>query len=300
MINVIDEYTGFISDEFCFYGKTVMEKYYNSSIFNSFVSEYIKIRYYNIYPEKKNFNETINYYLNKKIKELENDYPDKIKNIYFMADIFKYLITLDSDIDADTVNKIEIELSNLREEKYLLEGKLEFSKEYREFKRRKKEFVKSYETNDFYIEFKQKSKKVFNTILKHNIKMPDLYSDRAIENVYNSGIVSEDKLFIKYNLIAIKVLEEITNYDFETSYLIEFNSDLFNKKEKLNRLLKIIDNDITKEKVILKIPYTSFNEKRDEVFGLINNGFNFALIKDDNYEEDSYINLFKYVLDKEV
>lgn len=301
MINILNEYTNFILDEFCFYGKMIMGKYYNSSIFTSFVKEYLNIRYYNIYPKRNTFNETINFYLNKKVKELENEYPDKTDQIYFMASIFKYLITLDSEIDADRVNKIEVELTNFRKKQYSLEEKIEFSKEYREFKKRKKDFIKNYETNDFFIEVKStKTKKVYNTFLKHNIKMSELFSEKAIENVYNSGLVSEDKLFVKYNLIAIKVLEEIINYDYETIYLVEFNSDLFKKKEKINRLLRIIDNDIMKEKIIFKIPYTSFDEKREDVYALINNGYNFALIKDEFYKEENYLNLFKFILDKEV
>lgn len=301
MINVIDEYTDFILDEFCFYGKKVMEKYYISSIFNSFVKEYISIRYYNIYPKKQSINSTVNYYLNEKIKELEESNPDKVKSIYFMADIFRYLIALDGDLEAAAVNKIEIELSDLREKKYGLVGKLEFSKEYREFRRRKKDFIKEYETSDFYLELsKTKFKNVLDASLKHSVKMPELYSDKAIEDVYNSGIVSEDKLFVEYNLLAIKILEEIIDYNYDTSYLVEFNTELFNKKEKLNRLLKIIDNDITREKLVLKVSYTSFMDRREEVFGLINDGYSFALLKDENYKEDSYINLFKYVIDKEV
>lgn len=301
MINVIDEYTDFILDEFCFYGKTIMEKYYISSIFNEFVKEYLSIRYYNIYPKKQSINSTVNYYLNEKIKELEESNPDKVKSIYFMADIFRYLIALDGDLEATAVNKIEIELSDLREKKYGLVGKLEFSKEYREFRKRKRDFIKEYETSDFYLELsKTKFKNVLDASLKHSVKMPELYSDKAIEDVYNSGIVGEDKLFVEYNLLAIKILEEIIDYNYEASYLVEFNTELFNKKEKLNRLLKIIDNDITKEKLVLKISYTSFIDKREEVFGLINDGYSFALLKDENYKEDSYINLFKYVIDKEV
>lgn len=297
MINIIDEYTNFILDEFCFYGKKIMEKYYISSIFNSFTKEYILIRYYNIYSNKKNINNTINKYLNEKIKELEIENPNKIKNIHFMANIFRYLIVLDDDIEAPMVNKIEDELDKIRKE-YELEESLEFSKEYREFRKRKKEYIKNFETEDFIVDYtKTRTKNLFDTKLNHNIKISELYSKKAINDVYNTGITSEDKLFVHYNLVTIKVLNEIINYDYDTSYLVEFNLELFNKKDKLNRLLKIINNDITKEKIILKISYTKFIENKDNVFNLINEGYNIALIKDGNYKEDSYIKLFKYVLD---
>lgn len=301
MNNVVKDYTDFILKQFCFYAKNIMGKYYIDSIFKELVKEYINIRYYNIYPPKQNNKTTIIYYLNLKIKDLCLNNKSKIKNITFMVDIFNYLINLNSDIEANEVNRIEKELENLRKEKYDLEDEIEFSKEYREFKKSKNNFLASYETEDFYIEYKKtKEKNLYNTTLKHNLKMPELYSDKAIDNAFNNGLIKEDKLFVLYNLIAIKVLNEIINYDYNSCYLIEFNDSLFKKKEKLNRLLKIINNDITKEKVCFKITNKILNDNNKEIFKLINEGYNFAIIKDESYEKSEYDTLFKYVLDKEV
>jgi len=276
----------------------IMGKYYIASIFTELVEEYIKIRYYNAYPNKQNNKTTINYYLNLKIKELTENNQDKVKNITFMVDIFNYLIYLDSDIEAQEVNKIEKELTELIK-KYDLDEELEFSKKYREFKKEKKEFFKAYETNDFVLEINNIKNRLFNANLKYEIEFPELYSQKAINDTYNSGLVNEDKLFVLYNLVGIKVLNEIIDYNYLDCYLVDFNIDLLNKKDKISRLLKIIDNDITKEKVCFKIKYTEFKTNKDAIFGLINNGFNFALIKDENYK-DEFHNLFKYVLEKEV
>jgi hypothetical protein len=244
---------------------------------------------------------TINYYLNQNAKDLKENNPTKNKNIDFMLHIFAYLIYLDTDLTAENINKLEKEITIFREKNYEIFGKIEFSKEYRNFRKRKNEYIKNYQTSDFNTEFtKIKNKKLYDTKLNYTIKLPELYSEKAIELVYNNGIISEDKLFVQYNLIAIKVLEEILIYDYKTNYLVEFNIELFNKKEKLNRLLKIIDNDITKEKISFKISYTNYLDNKEEIFDLIHNGYNFSIIKDENYKEDEYNNLFKYILDKEV
>lgn len=298
MNNIVNTYTEYILKEFSFYAKQIMGKYYIASLFTELVEEYIKIRYYNAYPNKQNNKTTINYYLNLKIKELTENNKDKVKNITFMVDIFNYLIYLDSDIEAQEVNKIEKELSELIK-KYDLDEELEFSKKYREFKKEKKDFFKAYETNDFMLEINSVKNRLFNTNLKYEIEFPELYSQKAINDTYNSGLVNEDKLFVLYNLVGIKVLNEIIDYNYSDCYLVDFNIDLFNKKDKFSRLLKILDNDITKEKVCFKIRYTEFKENKDAIFSLINNGFNFALIKDENYK-DEFNNLFKYVLEKEV
>lgn len=300
MNNVVNEYTEYVLKQFSFYAKKIMGKYYNNSIFTELAKEYINIRYYNIYPQKQNNKTTISYYLNQKIKEITENNPKKIESITFMVDILNHLIYLDSDIEASEVNKVEKELEEIRK-KYDIKEKLEFSKEYREFKKNKKEFIKQYETDDFYIDIKKtKEKNLYNTMLKYNLKMPELYSDKAIEDVYNKGLVAEDKLFVLYNLLAINILKEIINYEYLNVYLIEFNFNLLNKQEKFNRLLKIIDNDVTKEKLCFKINYKMFKQNKDDIFKMINNGYNFAIIKDHTYEENEYESLFKYILDSEV
>lgn len=297
MNNVVNEYTDYVLKQFCFYGKKIMEKYYIASIFNELAKEYINIRYYNIYPAKQNNKTTISFYLNQKIKELCDSNPSKIKNLTFMVEILNHLIYLDSDLEAIEVNKLEKELEEIRK-KYDLEEKIEFSKDYREFRKTKNNFIKEYETEDFYIEInKTKERNLFNTELKHNIKMSEIFSDKAIKTAFNSGLVKEDKLFVLYNLIGVKVLNEIIDYDYLSCYLIEFNTELLQKQEKFNRLLKIIDNDITKEKLCFKITTNQLDENKDDIFDLINNGYNFAIIKDESYD-NKYDNLFKYVLEE--
>lgn len=299
MNNIVNEYTDYVLKQFCFYAKKIMEKYYIASIFNDLAKEYINIRYFNIYPAKQNNKTTVSFYLNQKIKELCEENPSKIKNITFMVEILNHLIYLDSDMEAIEVNKLERELEDLRK-KYDLEEKLEFSKEYREFKKTKSNFIKEYETDDFYIEIENtKERNLYNTELRHNVKMPDVYSEKAIKTAFNSGLVKEDKLFVLYNLIAIKVLNEIIDYDYLSCYLIDFDTDLLQKQEKFNRLLKIIDNDITKEKLCFKITGAQLDDNKDKIFDLINEGYNFAVIKDKYYNSE-YDNLFKYVLDKKV
>lgn len=300
MNNIVNMYTDYVLKQFSFYAKEIMGKFYIASIFNDLAQEYINIRYYNMYPAKQNNKTTISYYLNLKIKELTENNKDKVKNITFMVDIFNYLIYLDSELEAAEVNKVEKELSNLIKTKYDLDEDLEFSKKYREFRKVKKEFFKDYETSDFRLEISNtKTNKLFNVSLEYEIEFPELYSKKAIDDTYNSGLIAEDKLFVLYNLVGIEILKEIIDYNYSNCYLVDFNTELFDKKEKLNRLLKIIDNDITKEKICLKISYKNFIDNKDEVFNLINSGYNFALIKDEDYKEE-FNNLFKYVLEKEV
>ena len=63
----------------------------------------------------------------------------------------------------------------------------------------------------------------------------------------------------------------------------------------MNRLLKIIDNDVSKEKIIFKINYSLFLENKEMIFKILNDGYNMALVKDDQFQNNNYVNLFNYV-----
>lgn len=297
MNNIMDKYTAIVSKQFCFYAKNVMQKYYISSIFNEFLEEYINVRYYNIYPARQNRTSTVNFYLNEKINHLREKYDNKVKNIEFMGSIFKYLIKLDSCLEACEVNKIEDDLEKVAL-KFGLSDRIEFSKEYRAFLKDKNNLLKKYETNDFVINYSKIDNKVYDTSFEYLINMPELYSKKAIDSVYNSDPICDEKMFVYYNMLALNILNDVISYDYSKSYLVDFNLDLFNKKEKLNKLLKIFDNDISKEKVLFKVKSSDLLKNKKNVFDLISNGFNFVLIKDTELNE--YDSIFKMILDKEV
>ena len=297
MNNIVDIYTNSILDEFCCYAEIIMDKYYIPSIFEELTKEYIKIRYYNTYPAKQNYKTTVSYYFKLKVQELKEKYVENIKNIEFMEEIFQYLTYLETDVDSDEVNRIEKNLERLVRNKYDIRKDIEFSRKYKEYRKKRKDFFKAYETNDFELIVRNtKYPRLRNTVLSSNIEMPDLYSDLAIISTFNSGIIKEDKLFVLYNLIGIEILKEILDFNYSERYLAEFDVGLFKKEDKLARLLKIVDNDITKDKLCFKIKYTELLENKKEVFELINAGYNFAVVKDENYSSE-FNKLFKYVLD---
>ena len=45
-----------------------------------------------------------------------------------------------------------------------------------------------------------------------------LYSTQAIENVFNSGLVAEDKLFVEYNLMSVEIIQDILKGNFKRQY----------------------------------------------------------------------------------
>ena len=111
-----------------------------------------------------------------------------------------------------------------------------------------------------------------------------IYSNQAIDNVFNSGMVQEDKLFVEYNLIAVEVISDILKGNFKKQYIKEFTTTLLEKSRKLNSLLNIINNAAVQDKVNLKITYKEFLENKEIIYELMRNGFRFAIVLDNSFK----------------
>ena len=139
-------------------------------------------------------------------------------------------------------------------------------------------------------------KNLYKTEVIHNIKIPKLYSEYAINNVYNRGIVLENKLFISYTMVSILVLKDVLNLDCN-NYIVEFSKSLIEKEDKLKRLFSIIDEDIVKDRVILSVNESDFLEYRDSYLKYINEGYKFIIYldKDSNMKNDVIKKVFSYI-----
>ena len=300
--NVIKEYTDNTKKNYLNYTKKVMGKYFDKTLFEEYINTYIAIRYYNQEKEVKSTLEAnLNYYLN-------NTYeitPTKASK--FMLELFKMFYYLDGvknfkakeDVKAyiRELNQIRVEKLNIHEEDFIRE----FSKLIRENEKKRLDFLNALETEDFYLERKKRNiQNVYNITLKHHVEIPDIFSNKAIEKVYNSGLIMEDRLFIEYYLVSKELLETIIEGTNQKEYLVEFFPSIMEKKEKTKKLFNIIDNDIAKERITLKITYQDFINNKDEIYDYIKDGFSFGVILDSYFKENpkplSSLDIFHYII----
>ena len=66
-------------------------------------------------------------------------------------------------------------------------------------------------------------------------------------------------------------------------------------------MIHLISDDICKDKISLKIDFSSFQKHKDKILNLINEGYNFALIIDDSYVDEKetkkiITSVFKYII----
>lgn len=304
MFNILDEYVSYIEKNLKNISKLTMGKYFVSKHFNELFDTYKNVRYYDAFEMKKSsFKENVIYYLNKKISDIKNLEDLTEKNV-FAFEIFSEIFLIDFDKNL-SVDKYILNLSKKRKEYFDL-SEDNFDKSLaniiKELVDKKNKFMANFFSKNFEVNYYLTNlKKVYNVTISHNIKFPKLYSEYAIDKVFNFDVIGEDKLFIEYQMVNVRFLSEIIQGDFSKNYLLEFQTSIFEKKEKLVRLLRLIDNDITKENFSMKIDYSYYKNNKDTILDMINNGYNFCIFLDNSYDSDGENNnlintVFKYIM----
>lgn len=300
-INVISEYTSFIDKNLKKTAKLILGRKYNEDEFSTLIDIYMKTRYYDSLERKRKspFYNTTSY-----IKECVNKLVENSESPEAVIKVYQEVINFDfNNLSAkDLLSNIEPYKEELKIKDDIILTKLEEIRD--EIFAKRKAIQKAFKTKDFICTYKGTNiRKVYNVELEYSFNIPKLYSDYAVNKVYESEIISEDRLYIEYYIVVDKLLKEIINFDYSNNYIVEFASTLLEKDIKLEKILNLVDNDICKEKIILKISFSDFKKHKDKVLDLINEGFNFAIIIDDTYEDvlenrKLITSVFKYIIIK--
>lgn len=294
-LNVMNTYLKFNRRRLIGYSKIILEKHYNKNIFEGLLDTYINVRYIEL-PLGISV-KLINKELVKKAEELSLKHD--VEDIKLILTYFPYIYYLDGFLNKDieiTINKI-----NDYRKKYLKLEKLDSELRSNLINDRKRitKYLDSFDSKDFYLNLnKTNIKNLFKTEVLHEIKIPKLYSEYAINNVYNRGIVLENKLFINYYMVSKLILIDVLNKD-SKYYIVDFSKTLILKEDKVKRLFNIIDNDLIKDRIILKVSENDFFEYRDSYLKYINEGYKFILYlnKESELNNDAIRRVFSYIED---
>lgn len=295
--NIITEYTQYIEKNIKKVTKLVLSKNYSEEDFSDLLDIYIKARYYDSLKRKSKspyFNTKL-YIKDKILKLKESGVKEPILKIY------EEILNIDqNNLKAkDLLNNIKIIRDELKLTKSIDEEIIQI---YDEIDKKRQEIQKAFKSKDFSCKYTATNiRKVYDVYLDYSFSIPKLYSEYAINKVYMSSVVGEDKLYVEYYIITHKLLNEIIAFDFSNNYLIDFVPSIIEKSTKFNKLLSIISNDVCKEKLSLKLSFSDYEQNKDKIMELINNGYNFAVAIDDTYvdtvENKKIISsIFKYVI----
>lgn len=286
-MNIASEYILFSQKAIKKYLILILDHYFDEDIYDDLINAYVNTRYYNLYPKVADrLEENIVYYLKKSLQDKKDDEKFKEKAKY-MFQMFKYILYFDAVLECDSVRKIITEIKRFR----IIELKLtnaDFeAKLYNVLEKdliSKKEFLESFEDKNFTVNYIKVKDQVFNTVLEHNLKFSKLYSDYAISKVFNSKAINEQKLFVSYPMVCVRALNDVIKGVYDKSYIIDYVFSIADKPKKNKKLLTYIDNDIIREKLILKIKYSDYISDKNKVYDLTKSGFKIALEIDKKFE----------------
>lgn len=301
--DIATEYISYSQSAIKRYLVLILEQYFDQDIYDDLINAYINTRYYNLYPKVYDrFEENIVYYLKKSVQKFKDDAKFKEKAKY-MFQMFKYVFAFDGVVECDSARELISEIKRVRLISLKLIDSSFEAKFYNMLEKdliAKKEFLESFDDKNFTMNYLKVKDNIFYCVLDHNLKFSKLYSDYAINKVFNSKSISEQKLFVSYPLVAIKALQDIIKGNFTKVYIVDYVFSIAGKPKKNQRLLKYIDNDIIKEKVILKLSYDEYISNRDKVYELTRSGFKIALKIDKSFvfneENIKLLRLFTFIV----
>lgn len=308
--NVGNTYVNFAKKSITKYMRIILDKYFDKNIFSVLLDTYIDVRYYNYYDGKyKSFEANINYYMKEKAMGLlENNNNNKSDIIKKTFHLFKYILYFDDVIPTTSLKDIVSEITDYRVNELAL-----FDNEYeqelidlvRENNKNKKVFFDSFESSRFMLKLsKTNNKNIIYSDISYNINFPKIYSEYSKNKVYSTGIVNEKIFFIKYYLLSSLILKEVISGGFNRKYISSFSISLFDKKEKVDRFLEIINNDCIKEKFIISFTYEEYINNKDKINELISLGYKIAVFIDDKFVLNEInkrkLDIFSYILTNEI
>ena len=313
MKNLMDEYIDFSSKKIKKYIKMILRSKYDEEIVKEFLKTYINSRYYNINEENyRAFYLKITDSLRKKQEMLRNKIDrEKIEIVDATMQIFTYMLFFDN------VRKVE-NFKNIKSIREVIEKLLSYCEKtlglkaqeslseslYKEITSDlldKDIYLDNLETDDFVLNFEKTSEyeNVYYTKLDYNMKLPSIYSDEAINKVFNTGVVAENKLVVEYELLSVVAIRDILEGNFKDKYIAEFNNSLFKKKQKLDSILAVINNQALQDKIYITINYGDLEKNWNIITKYIRIGFNFVIELDDDFtdiNELKKLSIFKFII----
>lgn len=304
-MNMLKEYINFEKNNITLFAKQVLSTdYYEEETFSKLLDIYMENRYYNFYSDEATpFEERIFNHLRKAVMKLSEGQDDNTKaRLAEMFTVFNYVLCLDG-VKTITYKTLVRLVSEYHRNLYSLEDvtlfREEMTKLLKGIEDKRKKFFDYFKTSDFEIKNYTTSKdNLIDVELKYNIKFPKLYSEFAIDRVFNEGVVKEDKLLVEYYLLTSVIIKDIRGCVFDRFYLIDFSTSLFEDKERLANLLEIASDDCFKGQTIFKITYEDYTKYGNDIKNMIRDGYMFAIKISDDIEKNDFIlfEMFNYII----
>lgn len=287
--------------------KYILKKKYYKNICEKFKNIYYEVRYNGLIESKRGTtvrSKLLNQYreLKEKIIKSEKELAGAIEATYTIFDEVTYFDTAIFERDfTNKINDIYEEYAEIADTEI---DKNIFTKELLRIvqinQREKLQFFKKFDTNEFRLQGSNINENIKRIGIVHNIKFPSIYSNEAIEKAFSSGVTKEDKLFVEFYLLSIRVILDVIKSEYRKKYFVLLDTNILSKAQKTTRLLEIINNPIIQDRIIMQIDYSDLETCKKEVYNLISEGYRFAVELDDSYIDEKIeaqrLDVFEFIL----
>ena len=293
---IFSEYIKFVNDFLMSYYRKMLDSKYEKAIVEPFVTKYIDVRYYNKTDLKDmSFTKKIDKELKEVFKNQLKSIPKRSETIKNVFALFSYILFVDGIShfkDINTLLKTMFSDENITLE-YTPEIKNEIGSLVKKYIKKKVDFFQLFNSGEFFLKGKKIEDNLYSIDLGQKCDVPDLYSKSAIERAYNSDVVFENRIYLALVMLSSKILSEVISLKFNNSYVLDFPGTLFRKPKKIIKFTKLLNDDLLKEKVNLKIKYKDYIEFKRTVNEIIKEGYSIALELDETYVTD-FENLYLF------
>ena len=321
MKEIIGNYIKYVKKNMQDYLKDILVSKYDSEMINEYIKTYINVRYYNIYSEDIKKARPLYLKIRDEISKkteilMKSEKKYDINVLKTVEDIFYYILywdevrNVENSKNIQTIQKTIEKVDEIRNQNLNIKPKEDFQKNlYEKIKSNtitKEVYRERFETSTFNIELQkiENKKNLYFINLKYNINMPPEYTEETVEEVFNKGIIAEEKLKIEYRLITTIILEDIIKGEFNDIYISNLPNTIWKKSKKMDSFLSLINNEITQDKLYLNIQYSEFEKNKEKILSYISDGFKFCITLDNkftNIEELRKMQMINYIfVDKNV
>ena len=142
--------------------------------------------------------------------------------------------------------------------------------------------LESVDTNTFELHYNQltTNKNMYGLVLGHNISFSKVYSSYIISKTYDEGVVAEDKVLVILNILLSKMANDMMNGNFKNKYILYLPITLYEKEQKLNHILKLLDDEFVKNSVLILVKSSIVKEKERTLQEIKKQGYQIAVAYD--------------------
>lgn len=164
-----------------------------------------------------------------------------------------------------------------------------------------KQSLEKLETGMFELNVKNitSKKDLYGINLEHNITFSKAYSDYIVDKTYSEGVIAEDKIIILVSLLLSKLVKNMFSFNFKDKYIIYLPSTLYEKENKLNKIIEKLNDEYVKNSIIILVRENEFRENKKIIKKLMKIGFKFAISLEEekslNEKEKKDLYLVKYI-----